>query len=275
MALSIDDMREWLAILREHPEWKAEVRREVLSEELLTLPELVRQNGEDIRALREVVAQNSADIEALKEVVAQNSVDIQALKEVVAQNSADIQALKEVVAQNSVDIRQNSADIADLTREVRALVQTVTRLDGRVGHLEGGQDEWRWRANFTGRFGQLVSRSKLVTASELDAFEDAWDDGRISDVEALSVRRVDLLITGVRRIGTEKLNVLLVVEVSRTIEEQDILRARSRADILRRVGYEAVPVVAGSAISDIDRSAALSNGVEVVLNGVLQSPSAA
>lgn len=83
------------------------MRREVLSDELLTLPDLVRQNGEDIRALREVVAQNTADIQALKEVVAQKSADIRELKVVVA---------------------QNSADIADLTREVRALVQAVARL---------------------------------------------------------------------------------------------------------------------------------------------------
>ena len=107
MAMTIDDMREWLAVLRANPDWKAEVRREVLSEELLSLPDLIRQNGEDIRELKDVVRQSLEDIR-------QNSVDIRELREIVRQNSADIRALREIVQQNSADIRQNSADIQAL-----------------------------------------------------------------------------------------------------------------------------------------------------------------
>ena len=72
--MTIDDLREWLAVLRANPDWKAEVRREVLSEELLSLPDLIRQNGEDIRELKDVVRQSLEDIR-------QNSVDIRELRE--------------------------------------------------------------------------------------------------------------------------------------------------------------------------------------------------
>ena len=42
-----------LRALREHPEWKEAVRVEILGEELLSLPELVKENSRQIAALTE------------------------------------------------------------------------------------------------------------------------------------------------------------------------------------------------------------------------------
>jgi hypothetical protein len=258
MALSIDDMREWLAILRDHPEWKAEVRREVLSEELLSLPDLVRQNGEDIRALREVVAQNSVDIR-------QNSIDIQALKEVVAQNSADIQALKEVVAQNSADIRTLTEKVSALTDRMDNFVGVTIRLDGRLGAAEGSLAESHWVAKYTGRFGRLATKARIINPDDLDAFYLAWDEGRLTDEDAAAVRALDILISGVEGKGAEKRQVLLAVEISIRIEQQDVERAVKRAEILRRLGYHTVPVVAGALIDPQLEAFAREQGVRVLL----------
>ena len=43
MAMAPSDVRDFLQVLREHPEWRADVRAEVLGEELISLPDLVRQ----------------------------------------------------------------------------------------------------------------------------------------------------------------------------------------------------------------------------------------
>jgi len=55
MAFSVDDLNDFLAILHEHPEWRQAVRREVLSQELLELPEVVRQLAASVAELAAVV----------------------------------------------------------------------------------------------------------------------------------------------------------------------------------------------------------------------------
>ncbi|MEX0782985.1 MAG: hypothetical protein WD557_10070 [Dehalococcoidia bacterium] len=80
MAFTVYDLRDLLKLLREHPEWREEVRREVLTDELLSLPDLVRQNSEDIRALTRSVAALTASMESLSQRVRVLEVDMAEVK---------------------------------------------------------------------------------------------------------------------------------------------------------------------------------------------------
>jgi hypothetical protein len=80
MAFTVDDVQDLLQLLREHPEWREAVRREVLGEELLALPELVRQNSTDIAELREAVAELRQAIADLTVVVGRHGDDLGYLK---------------------------------------------------------------------------------------------------------------------------------------------------------------------------------------------------
>ena len=42
MAFTVRDFTDLVRLLNEHPEWQSELRRIVLTDELLTLPDLVR-----------------------------------------------------------------------------------------------------------------------------------------------------------------------------------------------------------------------------------------
>jgi hypothetical protein len=42
MAFVVSDVEQFLEVLRAHPEWRSRVRTEIVGEELLSLPELVR-----------------------------------------------------------------------------------------------------------------------------------------------------------------------------------------------------------------------------------------
>ncbi|MFN3476911.1 MAG: hypothetical protein ACK4Z6_05090, partial [Candidatus Methylomirabilales bacterium] len=59
MPFSIEEFRDLLRILEQHPEWRAELRRWVLSEELLTLPQVDRE-------LVEVQLQAEAHLEGVE-----------------------------------------------------------------------------------------------------------------------------------------------------------------------------------------------------------------
>ncbi len=63
MAFTVNDLNDLLRILREQPEWLAEVRRVVLTDELLKLPDLVRELVEAQRRTDERLAEFQQRIE--------------------------------------------------------------------------------------------------------------------------------------------------------------------------------------------------------------------
>jgi hypothetical protein len=63
MAFAVNDFRDLLQLLDEHPEWQAELRRKILDDEFLRLPEYVRQNSADIRELQIAVTLAAAQEE--------------------------------------------------------------------------------------------------------------------------------------------------------------------------------------------------------------------
>jgi hypothetical protein len=96
-------------------------------------------------------------------------------------------------------------------------------------------------------FGRLVRRSRVVTAAEvMDLLESVVEQGELSALEAGEVALADVVIRGRRR--EDDTEVYLVVEVSWGVGPYDVERAAHRADLLRRAGVLALPVVAGKTV---------------------------
>ena len=51
MAFTVRDFRDLIQLLEQHPEWRADLRRLVLTEELLELPAIVRELAERVDRL--------------------------------------------------------------------------------------------------------------------------------------------------------------------------------------------------------------------------------
>ncbi|HKS91064.1 MAG TPA: hypothetical protein VJQ83_03975 [Tepidiformaceae bacterium] len=66
MAFAVSDFHDLLKLLDEHPEWQAELRRKILDDEFLRLPEYVRQNSADIQELKAAVSSRHVTAEALR-----------------------------------------------------------------------------------------------------------------------------------------------------------------------------------------------------------------
>ena len=79
MAFTVNDLGDLLKLLRENPQWRAEVRKEVLGEELLALPDLVRQNSADIQKLTERMNQFAVRMDQLAERVDRLSAAVEKL----------------------------------------------------------------------------------------------------------------------------------------------------------------------------------------------------
>ncbi len=80
MAFTVNDFRDLLEIIRTMPEWKEALRRELLGEEILSLPALVRDLLKAIEEMNKRLYRVEQDVEVLKTDVEALKTDVAALK---------------------------------------------------------------------------------------------------------------------------------------------------------------------------------------------------
>jgi hypothetical protein len=215
---SIQDIRDFhdvIRLLEEHPEWQADLRRVLLTKELLALPDQVAQLAE---------TQTRTESRLAELVEAQRRTDAQ-----VAQLSERMAEL--VRAQERTET------------QLATLTDIVQRLSVDVGRLKGDGLEARYARKGVPFVSRVLRRPHLLSAEELDTLlEDAETKGLLSSEESDTILLSDLVICGRQR-GTGA-EVYLVVEVSWGVGIEDVQRAANRAALLTKAGVIAIPAVA-------------------------------
>jgi hypothetical protein len=265
MSFTVDDFHDLIRLVETRPEWRAELRRLVLTDELLTVPDqlaaLRARSEEQFQALAEAQQRTDLQLTTLTErvtalTVAQERTDSQltALTERVtalaaAQERMDSQltALTERVTALAAAQEHMDSQLATLTEQVAALTRVVHTLTVDVGTLKGKSLEADYRSRGHAYLSRVVRRPHVLTSDELTTLiEDARDRGMLSDIEAQELYETDLVVRGRRsEDGTE---VYLVVEVSWGVGPHDVERAVQRARVLSHIGLATIPVVAGEHI---------------------------
>lgn len=243
MAFTIQDFHDLVALLEQHPEWRADLRRLVLTEEVLTLPQAVRE-------LTEAQRRTEQRVEALAEAQRRTEQRVEELAE----------------AQRRTEQRVGELATAQYRTE-----QRIGRLQNDVGDLKGIVLEERYHRRVASYFSRLVRGTHVVAANELASLlEDTVARGLLSEEGAEEVGWADVVVRGQGRMdGTE---IYLVVEVSWGVGTSDVERAVRRAALLAQAGIQTLPVVAGEHITD--EAAELSRAMRVwqVLDGRVVAP---
>ncbi|MGC8719293.1 MAG: hypothetical protein ACP5TY_04715 [Thermodesulforhabdaceae bacterium] len=274
-----------LRALRQHPEWLEELRRLILTSELLELPrkfdellkrfdrleERVGKIEEDVAVLKQDVAVLKQDVAVLKQDVAVLKQDVAVLKQDVAVLKQDVAVLKQDVAVLKQDVEVLKRDVAilkqdveNLKKDVAMLKEDVSYMKGELGRLKGKDFERTVRERYYSYFGRLLRKSRLVPFEEIvSLIDDLEDQGRISSGERDSLLKLDMVVKG--QIRESRKPVVLAVEVSYSLYEDDILRAAERADILARMlTEEVIPVVVASEFKEGAEKVADDMGVLII-----------
>jgi hypothetical protein len=216
MPFSLEEWLDLVRLLEQHPEWRAELRRLVLTEEVLSLPRTVSELAE---------AQRRTE---------------QRLEELVEAQRHTEQRLQELaVAQR--------------------------RSDHHLGRLLGLELERRCREKAPSYFQNILRRIRLLEQQALGLMlDDAVDSGVITPEEKAEALLLDLVVRGHR--NTE--DVYLAVEVSSTVDRDDVQRAAFRAELLEKAaGKPVLAAVAGERLSGPAAEEAAARGVTYVLDG--------
>ncbi|MEJ5363339.1 MAG: hypothetical protein WBK20_08675 [Spirochaetota bacterium] len=254
-----------LSILKEHPDWLEELRKLVLTDELMQLPkkfdEFVKRYENfienEFKPLKATVEKQGNDIEVLKS-------DVKVLKEDVAVLKEDVAVLKEDVAILKEDVAILKEDVAILKEDVAILKQDVGVLKSDVGDLKGDNFERKVRENAPSYFGKLILKCKLIDKIELaNVCDDALEAGIITDDERDDALLCDVVVTGVLRHNKEK-KVLLVAEVSVVVDKADVERAARRTRVIEKCfNIPGIPVVIGKECTE--GAKAIADELQVVI----------
>lgn len=237
MTFTVSDFHDLVEILETQPEWRAEMRRLVLTDDVLGLPQALRDLAQTVHEWAE--AQRGYEKRS---------------EERFGRIEGDIHTLK--------------TDVAVLKTDVAVLKTDVKRLDDRVGRLDGRSFEQQARERIPSYLSRFALRLRPISHVDLaNLLEDAFEEGRISEEQMDDAKLIDLVASGRRR--EDKATIYLAAEASITIAQHDIERAERRAAIIATAtGVETMPVIIGETISMPLRVIAEQQGVGYVVVSV-------
>ena len=231
MAFTVEDFQDLLRLLDQRPEWRAQLRQQVLDAQFLELPAIVHQTAERMDQL-----------------------------------AVRMDQLTERMDQLAVRMDQLTERMDQLTARVAVLSDRVGEMADRVVSMEGELLELRYERHAAAYFGRLARKLRVLDWSRLaDMLDDALDEGRLEDAERAAVMEADLILSGQRR--EDRAEVYFVVEISVGVGLSDVARAQDRARALAKLGRTAVPVVAGHWINHEAAAAARDGGVAQMIDG--------
>jgi hypothetical protein len=277
----IKDFHDVVRLLEEHPEWRTELRRLILTDDLLALPRQVNRLTEQVTMLVDAQARTDARVAALAEAQTRTEARLGELAEAQARTDARVAALAE--AQTRTEARlgelaeaqaRTEAQLALLSDRVGVLSQGQQRLLDDIGTLKGRDLERTYHEKAAVFFDGIVQDPRPLSFAEIrPLLDDAVRRRVLSEGERRELSRADLFVQGKRQDTGEV--VYLVVEVSWGVRSGDVERAASRAALLRKLGVPVFAVVAGAGIMPEAHREATDRGVWQVIDGTALPPSAA
>jgi hypothetical protein len=294
MAFTVEDFHDLIELLTQHPEWRAELRRHVLSDELIELPVLVRQ-------LVDAVATLTSRVDSLVE--AQIRTEERLAELALAQTRSDARLDRIVDRMGEMDGRLLDSTSAIFTMRVgfrgRSAARSAAYQEGwyppafherRADHdaheshrtaLSGsGGLKQKWRKSRLeldfGRKGPaylspIARRLRVIESGPLaDMLDDAVDERLLTGDERNAILRADVIMSGRRREDGE--SVYLAVEISGGVGTHDVERVATRATLLAKLGRPVLAVVAGRRIHDDAAALARALGVWTAEEGEVTPP---
>jgi predicted RNase H-like nuclease (RuvC/YqgF family) len=238
-------MRNWkqkfLKVLKEDPEFATEVRALLLSEDLLNLPPKFDRMEKKVDRIEYKVDKLEERQTRSEERQDRLEKKVDKLGEEVGVLKKDVDTLKKDVDTLKKDVDTLKKDVDTLKKDVDTLKKDVATLKKDVAYLKGSDRERWYRDRAHAVFGRIILKGKSFEEKAAEILWDAYKRGQISKEERDEVLSADLLWSGER----DGKFVVLVVEVSFTISQDDVERAKKRAEILRKLGILAIPVVGG------------------------------
>jgi hypothetical protein len=285
----IVDEKAILRALEKRAEVREAIRRQILHDELLQLPELVRQlveaqqrnaaqqqeNNRLIRQLIESQQRHEAILQEHTRQLQEHSRLLQQLIEsqrqheaILQEHSRLLQQLIESQQRHEAILQEHARQLCDLTAQVQRVVAVQEQMARDLHDLK----EW-WKGFDGLRRGaelekEVRQRARIIFAGGRGGHPESPFVSRLLKNWLRTLNGDDPILEAAADPTAADLiwskgGKVIVVEVSVKVDRDDVDRAFARANTLRGAGIDAVPVVIGDRwTSDKVRTRAEMRGVE-------------
>ena len=232
---TINTTDDFIRLLRENPEFLAAARRELLTEELLELPQRFSQYAQTTDKRLDSVDRRLGSLEQGQQRLESNVTDLQQGQRRLESNVTDLQQGQRRL-ENSVNALRGDALETKMPTRLCDLLSEA---------LDVRRTQIFWMARHA--TPPMIRGDRFV-----EMLESASDRGIITEDEEARVTRTDMVIRSLRKSDGSRL--WIAAEASGVIDQDGIERARQSASALNKVyGEDAVPVVYGYSISERQR----------------------
>ena len=139
MAFTVSDFSDLVRLLAEHPEWQVELRRLILTEDLLKLPAIVQDLAEAQRRTEEQVGKLAGAVGHLEERVTRLEVAVAELAEAQRRTEEQVGKLAGAVGHLEERVTRLEAAVAELAEAQRRSEERLSRLEAVVAELAEAQ----------------------------------------------------------------------------------------------------------------------------------------
>ncbi len=243
MPFTIKEFHDLVKILEKQPQWRDELRRLLLTDELLELPKVVRQLAERmdvltdrVNSLTEQMINLTQRVDSLTEQMSNLTLRVDSLTEQMINLTQRVDSLTQRVDSLTQRVDTLTEQVSNLTQQVSSLVEWQR---GEAGRREGE----RYERNLVRRAIMLFAGGSGGTAdnplvqerlsgwlrktTDGEKFLETDEDPTLSDLIWWKGERV------------------VVVEASIKVNGEDVIRAFKRAGTLRSAGVNANSLVIG------------------------------
>ena len=236
------------------------------------------QHSAQLDQISEVQAQHTAQLAQHSEQLTQHTAQLAQISETQAQHSEQLAQISEVQDQHGAQLTQHGAQLAQISEvqtqhgdwmdgfhtRMDGFHARMDRMEGRLSNVEGSAYERNVRAKALFRAQHRLGLAEPYIALTQDgqaapqlhrAISRALSSGVLSLDQSSEVYDTDLILSGAD-------NRHVVIEVSITAGEEDISRARRRADYLAAAtGGTATPAVITAVLDEAQRAQAAEQEV--------------
>ena len=273
MTETIETTEDLLRLLDENQEFRAAVRRKILTDEVIELPVKIAALTEQVALLSKEFAKFAGDtntrLDSLENHAAGTNTRLDSLENHAAETNTRLDSLENHAAETNtrldgMDKRLDSLEnhAAGTNTRLDGMDKRMDKFDSTLNGVRGDVLENKLPSSLRQRIGDALGLRRVrpiwlarsvgsSSAREIEyeqKAERAADEGVITDREEGRLLDTDMVVRGLRT--SDGSVVYVAVEASGVIKIRDIERARSSADILRRIyGVDAIPAVYGYSIA--------------------------
>ena len=255
---TIDTTDDLLRLVREDSDFRATMRRELLTAELLEVPQRLTALEQSTAALIEYTTATNRRLDNIEADITVMKDDITVMKDDITVMKADIAVTKDDVAATKSDIGVIKSDINGLGESFRQEVQAQSSYRGAHAQTAAHRDRVRI-SNLFAKFHDIRRTDAIPVRRRI---LKGWLQGDNTEVvEALNLRErawetflepdIVAAVHDLMADDDAEPEFYIVVEASYTGEVEDIDRATDHAKIVHAVtGLDAYPVVAAVQLDD-------------------------